>query len=248
MNSSGNFFDRFPRLRLTSATDVRGERLEYRYQALIVRNSEFIRGGRVLDLASHDGRWTLAALDSGATHVTGIEGRSELVEKALVTFHAYDVPSDRFTFITGDCLKVLENLGSETFDTVFCFGFLYHTRYHYDILQAITRLHPSTLLIDCRVVPLDEPAIYLAFNDPSLEGAAIAQAPGEAEVLVGIPTLNALLVMLDHLGWRTFVQPTLPPKTRAAEGVRDYSEGRRYGLVAHLDRKAEASSEGGRLV
>jgi predicted nicotinamide N-methyase len=34
-----------------------------------VRNRALIHGRRVLDLASHDGCWMLAALDVGARHV-----------------------------------------------------------------------------------------------------------------------------------------------------------------------------------
>jgi len=86
VSASGNFFDRFPRLRTTSTTDVRGERLEYRYRALIERNGELIRGKRVLDLGSHDGRWMLAALDAGARHVVGIEGRQQLIGQGPFDF------------------------------------------------------------------------------------------------------------------------------------------------------------------
>jgi Methyltransferase domain len=213
-------------------TDVRGERLEYRYRALIERNRKLIHGQRVLDLGSHDGRWMLAALDAGARHAVGIEGRQELVDRARLTFREYRVPEDRYELIVGDCLTRLAELDRGAFDTVFCFGFLYHTLHQYDLLDAITALEPSTLLIDSRVVPIDEAAIFLAFNNPRLEGAAIARVPEESEVLVGVPTTLALLLMLDHLGWRAEVLETLPPVTPEGEGVRDYCEARRITIVA----------------
>lgn len=241
MSAAADFFVRYSRLRTTSATDVRGERLEYRYRALIERHREFIQGKRVLDLGSHDGRWMLAALDAGAEHVVGIEGRPGLVDAARVTFRDYQVAEHRYELILGDCLTQVQAFETGSFDTVFCFGFLYHTLHHYDLLRAITRVEPATLLIDSRVVPVDEPAIFLAFNDPSLEGAAIAQQPGEGQVIVGVPTAMTLLLMLDHLGWHARVQDTLPPGTLEGEGVRDYCEGRRVGIVATRRSRREGS-------
>jgi 2-polyprenyl-3-methyl-5-hydroxy-6-metoxy-1,4-benzoquinol methylase len=232
VSDSVAFFDRYSRLRTTSTTDVRGERLEYRYRALIERNRAVISGKRVLDLASHDGRWMLAALDAGAVHVAGIEGRAELVERSRSTFHGYEVAEERYALIAGDCLRCLQDVPPGAFDTVFCFGFLYHTLQHYELLRAITLVEPATLLIDSRVVPIDEPAIWLAANDTRLEGAAIGRVPGEETVLVGVPTRGALLLMLNHLRWHAEVQPILPPASPEGEGVRDYCEGRRVNIVA----------------
>jgi len=44
----------------------------------IEQNREVFAGARVLDIASHDGRWSLAALESGAAHVIGVAPRAEV--------------------------------------------------------------------------------------------------------------------------------------------------------------------------
>jgi SAM-dependent methyltransferase len=242
---SASFFDRYPRLRQTSKVDGRGERLQYRYRALIERNLGVIRGRRVLDLASHDGRWTVAALDAGAIHVTGIEGRGALIQRAIATLEAYGFRRDRYDFLEGDCLNRLEQLDPGSFDTVFCFGFLYHTLRQYDLLSGITELEPDTLLIDSRVVAMKEPAIFVAYNDTRLEGAAIATRQGADTVLVGIPTAAALYHMLDHLGWQVTVQETLHPQTPDGDGIRDYCEGRRLGILATRSRPAVTDTSSG---
>lgn len=229
---AARFFRRYPRLRETSMTGVRGERLEYRYRALIERNVDVIRDCRVLDLASHDGRWTLAALDAGAFHVTGIEGRESLVARAAATLEAYGFAPHQHHLLHGDCLAQLARLDVGSFDTVFCFGFLYHTLRQFDLLRAITELQPHTLLIDSRVVPRGEPAIVLAYDDSSLEGAAIRSGDAPHPVLVGIPTPAAILQMLDHLGWRVTVQEPLSSNTPDWDGIRDYRCGRRLSLRA----------------
>ena len=46
-----------------------------RYEALFASNRDIFDGARVLDLATHDGRYSFAALKTGAAHVTGVEVR-----------------------------------------------------------------------------------------------------------------------------------------------------------------------------
>jgi len=66
----------------TSKTAAHSNRLNWRCEILLTRNKERIEGQRVLDLASHDGRFSYACLKLGATHVTGVEVRHHLVEFA----------------------------------------------------------------------------------------------------------------------------------------------------------------------
>ena len=61
-SDAGGFFDAFPKFVETSQTGPWCERLNARYLALVHANRDIIRGATVLDLASHDGRFTFAAL------------------------------------------------------------------------------------------------------------------------------------------------------------------------------------------
>ena len=85
------FFDQYDRFYTTSQTSPFPHRLNGRHQAIIARNASIISGKRVLDIASHDGRWSFAALQAGAAHVTGIEPRRELIANAHETFAHYGV-------------------------------------------------------------------------------------------------------------------------------------------------------------
>ena len=80
------FLDKFPRFYTTSHTSPDPHRLNSRYEAIIAKNADRLAGKRVLDIASHDGRWTFAALSAGAAHVTGAEPRRELIDNAESTF------------------------------------------------------------------------------------------------------------------------------------------------------------------
>lgn len=226
-----SFFDRYPRFRATSSTDTQGERLEYRHRLLIERTKPLLAEKRVLELASHDGRWTCAALDQGAVHVTGIEGKPHLIDHACTNLSEYGFAADRYRFVAGDCLTELAKLQRGDFDTITCFGFLYHTLHHYELLRAITALEPAALLIDSKFVLDELAAMVLGWDDSSREGAALHES-ASARTLVGIPTPRGLAVMLEALGWRCRFLPNLAPSTEDWEGVGDYRAGRRHVVLA----------------
>ncbi len=62
----------------TSKTAAFANRLNWRAEILLSRNREVIEGKSVLDLASHDGRFSWACLELRASRVVGVEGRQEL--------------------------------------------------------------------------------------------------------------------------------------------------------------------------
>lgn len=229
-----SFFDRYPRFRSTSTTDTQGERLEYRHRLLIERTQPLLAGKRVLELASHDGRWTCAALDQGATHVTGIEGKPHLIDHACTNLSELGFAADRYRFVAGDCLTELTKLPRGAFDTITCFGFLYHTLHHYELLRAITALEPAALLIDSKFVLDELAAIVLGWDDSSREGAALPESgsASSTRTLVGIPTPRGLAVMLGALGWRCRFLPNLAPSTPEWAGLGDYRAGRRHLVLA----------------
>ena len=90
------FFDRFADFYETSETSSFPWRLNLRHEAVIAQNADLFPGARVLDLASHDGRWSMAALEAGASSVLGIEARPELVANAETTLRRYGVDESRF--------------------------------------------------------------------------------------------------------------------------------------------------------
>ncbi len=76
------FFDANSAFLTSSHTAATANRLNERHRAMIESNRDIISGCRVLDLASHDGRWSFAAAQSGASYVLGIEARPHLVAAA----------------------------------------------------------------------------------------------------------------------------------------------------------------------
>ena len=73
------FFNVYSRFLETSQTGASLNRLNRRHEAIFGSFPEIYVGARVLDIASHDGRWSFAALKAGAAHVIGVEPREHLI-------------------------------------------------------------------------------------------------------------------------------------------------------------------------
>jgi hypothetical protein len=197
-----NFFDEYPRFFESSQTSPIRGRLNLRYEAIIGENRSILDGARVLDIASHDGRWSFAALKAGAAHVTGIEGRASLVEEAHRNLALYGIGPDQFTFSAGDLFDVLHRETPKV-DVVMCLGFFYHTLRYNELLKLIRDANPKYLIIDTAIVQTAKPFIMVRTEDSESERNAIhdAQTFGE-RVLIGRPSLPALRRMVAAYGFR----------------------------------------------
>jgi hypothetical protein len=188
------------RRRGRSAEEQRN-RMNERFEALFASNRDVFEGARVLDLASHDGRYSFAALRTGAVHVTGIEVRQSLVDRAQETFRHYVQDPDTYRFVCGDIFEVLARERFEV-DVVLCLGFLYHTYRHTELLYRLHQLRPCHLLVDTMVVPGNRSLLRLRpeWNSEDLRSAAQDRWSID-QVLVLWPTVPALRVMLKAYGF-----------------------------------------------
>ena len=158
----GGFFDEYPLFFETSDTLPFPNRLNNRYEALIGRHRDILKGASVLDLASHDGRWAFAALKTGAGRVVGLEGQQVLVEETERTFKTYGVDASTYSFVQGDLFETVRDLPTGTFDVVLCFGFLHMHNRHFEMLHQVQRLAPEYLIMDVWVLPFTaDPVTYL---------------------------------------------------------------------------------------
>jgi len=132
----------------TSKTAAHPNRLNWRCEILLTRNREAITGRKILDLASHDGRFSYACLELGASHVTGVEGRQHLVQSANDNLIGLGCKPERFCFIEGDVFDYLHNAKPNGFDTVLCFGFFYHTVRQNELIAQVRRIQAQCFLLD----------------------------------------------------------------------------------------------------
>lgn len=198
------FFEQYPRFYLTSSTAPTTARLNLRYEAIFGENRDVFAGASVLDLGSHDGRWSLAALTAGARSVTGIEARPELVKAATENLAEYGYGSDRVGFVAGDVHEVLNTQDLKA-DVVLCLGFLYHTLRYNELLHGIRRTNARHLIIDTFSPSMmaTVPNVTVLVEDVDEEGKAAADSYTHGpSVLVGCPNLAATRTILGAYGYR----------------------------------------------
>ncbi|MDI6909140.1 class I SAM-dependent methyltransferase [Nocardioides sp.] len=230
---AAGFFDRFPEFYDTSETSSFPWRLNLRHDAIFAEHADLFSGARVLDIASHDGRWSMAALDAGAAFVLGVEARPELVDRADATLRRYGVDEARFRFVAGDVFEVLAHEEPQV-DVVLCLGFLYHTLRHNELFTRIRRTGATHLLLDTEIHRGAEPVVRLADEHVARQGNAVADAFSYGDtVLTGRPTLAALDLLARTQGFdveRLSDWDGLLRDNPEADQVRDYRIGRRATL------------------
>lgn len=194
------FFDAHPGFLGSSHTAATANRLNERFRAMVESNRNIISGCRVLDLASHDGRWSFAAAESGASYVLGIEARPHLVAAAREHLSHRPV-GGRVEFRIGDVMSQLPEL-NEAFDTVFCFGLLYHMIDQMTLFRAIRLLNPKHLIIDTAISR--QPGAIIEVWEEAIDvesAAAFAESGSPNRALKGFPTKSALEMMLKSAGF-----------------------------------------------
>lgn len=235
------FFDTYDRFYTTSETSPFPDRLNGRYEAIIARNQEQLAGKNILDIASHDGRWSFAALSAGAAHVTGIEARADLIDNARQTFAHYSIDPCRYTFLCGDIFELLQN---QCFDVVLCLGFYYHTLRHAELLDRIERTGAQFVVIDTEITPggpmppadtshprlvHDNPyQIQILKDEVSDQQMAISDSlTRNGHTLVGRPSREAICFLAEHFGYTCTEydwQSTFAEKLRRADSMVDYTQ------------------------
>jgi hypothetical protein len=205
-------------------------RMNERYEALFASNRDIFDGARVLDLASHDGRYSFAALKTGAAHVTGVETRQGLIEKAHEAFAFYGQDPRTYRFLRGDLFEVLAREKFDV-DVVLCFGFLYHTYRHTELMYRIHHLAPRHLIVDTMVTRQAQPT-HKMIREKDVEDirSAAADPYSVGRVLVLRPSLPALQLLVQSYGFevesnydwkgRLADRPSLPGLTGYANGSR----------------------------
>ena len=124
------------------------KRLNWRANVLLGQNSAVIKGKKVLDLASHDGRFSYAALQAGAKYVKGVEGRQESVDEAIKNMQSLNIDPEQYDFETGDLVHFLSQVKPGEFDVILCFGVFSHLIYQFEVFKEIRRINPDMFILD----------------------------------------------------------------------------------------------------
>ena len=154
-------------------------RMNKRFEALIEPNKDVISGAKVLDLASHDGRWCYAFAGAGTASVVGIEGRQEMVDK--FTDYPDAALRDKIELRVGDLYDGMEAAVAkgETYDVIGIFGILYDLMDHFRLFQLVRRLKPKLVIVDSEFMLRPAPIMMLVRERTSNVLNAIPQYDGQ---------------------------------------------------------------------
>jgi hypothetical protein len=184
-------------------------------------------------LASHDGRYSFAALKTGAAHVTGVEVRESLIDKAQETCAFYGEDPETYRFVCGDLFEVLAREKFDV-DVVLCLGYLYHTYRHTELMYRLHDLAPKHLIVDTMVMPGAQRTLRVYYEPDSEDIRSAAQdAYSVGRVLVARPSVPAPQMLLAAYGFE--IESMYDWKSRLAgrppmPGLEGYAKGRRVTL------------------
>ncbi|MGR3491516.1 MAG: hypothetical protein ACU0DW_05610 [Shimia sp.] len=198
-------------------------RLNRRFEAIVAPFAKDIVNAKVVDLASHDGRWPFALVHAGAKEVIGLEGRQELIDQ----FDTYpdSAMKKRVEMRCCDIFDGLRTLKTEGYqpDVVAVFGIFYHITEQYLLLNLIKQLDPKLIIIDSEFArKANGPILRFAREKVDNHLNTIDRGSGTGEELVAVPSFKLMDTMAEVMGYEVeWVDWTkLPPAKR--EGVHDY--------------------------
>jgi len=226
-----HFFDQFNEFYKTSKTGSFPNRLNNRYLTLIDKNKHIIENSSILDLGSHDGRWSFASLKNNAYKVLGIEANPELVKNCITNMEKYGISKDRYSFVVGDIFQKIKEIKTKTIDVVFCFGVFYHILNHMQLLSEIKRLEPRYLFMDTRIDSSQFPIIRLKVENSFKESTGI-ETSNDHTVLAGIPSKLALELMLTDFGFEISYYDWAKSGINNWQHLEDYQKNIRISVVA----------------
>ena len=213
-----------------------GPQLNARHVAIIQRHRHLIEGQAVTDLGSHDGRWSWAAIDAGASSVLGIEARGDLIREAA------EKCGDRCTASIWFHEASFED--QNTWDrqwqggVVLALGVLYHTPNPVQLLCRIADCGAEHLILDTQISPLPGENLQLVIEQDN-HSAAVPPA-GRSCSAVLLPSRGALRTMLEYAGftdlqwvdWRQLISAHYAKGGLMPRALANYQSGRRVTLSA----------------
>lgn len=211
-------------------------RFNWRTETLFVQNKSSIEGKTILDLACNNGRMSYPCLSLGAKKVIGVEARPELIVQGQEYLKNDDLKS-KMEFVQADVFDYLASAEANSFDTILCLGFLYHTVRQVDFFREIKRLSPNKVIIDTSVATnyiwyglksfISKPPMLLAIEEDSRKTSDTTDRDGVAFW----PTKSFLKKMFDVINY-DYQQLNYKKTVKNWAGLEDYKKGLRVSYIA----------------
>lgn len=212
------------------------QRRRYVLEPLLGLLGGTLRGRRVLDLGCNAGFWSLAAIESGAEFVLGVDLKQEYVDQAKLVFEAKGVAHERYRFEQGDIFARKPDGG---FDIVLCLGVMDHVNRPLELFELINAAGADLIAIDTEV----SRARSSLFEVSRLYSTRDVAGDG----LVLIPSRAAVADLARRYGFDTVA---LALNITDFDGMDDYRRERRCAFICSrgLDLAGLPAEKRGRLL
>jgi trehalose 2-sulfotransferase len=236
-----SFVERYERIR-NSGPDANPGRLGVfatkrrrdRYEAIIARNRELLRGANVLDIQCGNGYFSLAALDAGARRVVGLESRKKPIESAQENFEKFEIDPDSYRLEWGKIHAKLPDFYPGEFDVVMCQESLSDPHFFF---QQLHRLKPKHVIIDIAISARKRPVIMFKTTTFKIRGNATSSTDlkrKRSAFIAAVPNHALIKMLCDHFGFRCRFINWRTLNLANWLGIGDYEHDRRRTYV--LDR------------
>jgi tRNA (mo5U34)-methyltransferase len=197
------------------------QRRDYFFSPLVRLCGGSLAGKRVLDIGCNAGFWSLAAIEAGADHVFGIDGRQMHVDQAELVFESKGVEPSRYRFAVSDVFAL--DLRDEPFDIVLCLGLLYHVSRPFELIERIAQWNSDLLVIDTTLATkVAGPYFRLTNQNLGDPRSAVDRA------LALRPTSEAVATLVEHYGYQCAM---LRPQFSNWAGSARYRKGTRRAFI-----------------
>ena len=235
-SSSAIHYDRFVRKGPTGSGAAPGSprvaRMRQRHDVIFAKNRELFKGARVLDIASSSGFWSLAALRSGAVHVTGIDAKQARIEAAKQAFAEDGVASAAYQFIKTDISSSLRSLEPNAFDVVISHGFLEQSDPRF-FFHQINRLKAKSVILDTAIVRGKGPIVRMKLKSSDNQEP---KAASRYDSILSIPNHELVTFFCDYFQYTCRLIDWKTMNITDWSGINDYEQDHRRTYV--LERMA----------
>jgi SAM-dependent methyltransferase len=207
---------------------------------LLTRNKDLIKDKVILDLACANGVFSYPCLALGARRVVGVEVQQSDVDDGIRIIETTGF-KDKMEFVHSNLFDYLTTAPAGGFDTILCFGFLYHTPRQLDFFREIKRIGARHVIIDTVVVQnyiwyglsnlrkkeAFAPCLRLFFREPGRDYTT------ELDGVVYWPTCSYLEAMFNHIGYDCQRIPYRRKEIGSWSGMENYRKKYRVSYVGH---------------
>jgi SAM-dependent methyltransferase len=201
------------------------ECINARIGVLLENNHQTLKNKSILDVGSHTGIFSWAALHLGAKFVHGIDVEERTINRCMELFSKEEINTSSYIFEVENIINFLERIEEKSFNTVFCFGVLYYMAEPLNLLKLMARAAKETILLDTftatysAVQGKDAPKIYPHLTSQILNLPMMISCPTQSEKkdynlpesfnrkgrnlsLTSLPTKAMLELWFESLGLR----------------------------------------------